>query len=178
MGWGGGELQATQRRSCSAAFVHAIISELRRGPTTTESIGSAAPCPSLRSPCDEAIHGPRHARREHPKRSYCGPRIARNDGQGIGSLISGRRPRVAATAFALSPNFCRKRVLVPFDGLGESQRVIPLQRKESATLHGADVVVDVFGTDLRKPGRISEKIPVESLLQAISRYRCSVPARR
>jgi hypothetical protein len=29
-----------------------------------------------RSPCDEAIQGPQHARRQQPRRSYCGPWIA------------------------------------------------------------------------------------------------------
>ena len=37
---------------------------------------SGDPSVIARSPCDEAIQGPQHARRQQPRRSYCGPWIA------------------------------------------------------------------------------------------------------
>src|ERR1700688_3773268 len=37
---------------------------------------SGDPSVIARSPCDEAIQGPQHARSQQPRRSYCGPWIA------------------------------------------------------------------------------------------------------
>jgi hypothetical protein len=37
---------------------------------------SDTPAVIARSPCDEATQGPRHARRQQPRRSYCGPWVA------------------------------------------------------------------------------------------------------
>ena len=65
---------------CERSFRHCEQSEAiqtKAAPNNYRSDRvSGDPSVIARSPCDEAIQGPQHARRQQPRRSYCGPWIA------------------------------------------------------------------------------------------------------
>src|ERR1700685_3935630 len=79
--------------------------KLRRRPITTEAIGSAATHPSLRGAlATKQSRGHNMRGASNPDRRTAAPgllRFARNDGQGIGSLVSACRLILSADAMAL-----------------------------------------------------------------------------
>ena len=68
--------RATTRQVTDAKFSRRSAAKIGKTAAAGQSRVSGDPSVIARSPCDEAIQGPQHARRQQPRRSYCGPWIA------------------------------------------------------------------------------------------------------